>query len=189
MSRPPQLLNRPDDPIGFISAYLDEVVNGVSPVTKAYRRLKLVGQADTLDQRVVDLLWPIYQSLSTERKPSGKQGLVGSAFMQLLGMLCSDLSPQVRAARSSRATSNGISIAHARQQCMRSYAANVATVSNADQVHNIVLSALLAELTMLLDLQIRCRHANGQPAATTPTKNTLYDAKASDTLQAKFELR
>jgi len=88
------LLNRPDDPIAYISAHLDEVVNGVSPVTKAFRRLKLVGKSDKLDQRFVDMLWPIYQSLSTERKPSGKHGVVGSDFMQLLGMLCSDLSPQ-----------------------------------------------------------------------------------------------
>jgi hypothetical protein len=85
------LLNRPDDPVAYLSEHFDEIINGVSPVTKAYRQLRAVGFADA---RFVDLLWPIFTSLATERKESRQRGFVGTDFMQLLGMLCSDLSPQ-----------------------------------------------------------------------------------------------
>jgi len=88
--------HQPSNPLQFINEFFDERTHGVSAVTKVYRQLK---RSKYNQPRYIDLVWDSYEEMGAPNA-AGAGGdnfgihVDGADYMQLLGMLCSDYSPQ-----------------------------------------------------------------------------------------------
>eukprot|EP00039_Didymoeca_costata_P024527 m.10579 g.10579 ORF g.10579 m.10579 type:complete len:241 (+) comp4283_c0_seq1:166-888(+) len=85
------MTRKPSNPLQYIEQFFREEVQGVSPVTKAWRDITLLNHAH---KQFWDVLWSSYQNMKTRLYNSDIVGVSGSDYVQLLGMLCSDFSPQ-----------------------------------------------------------------------------------------------
>lgn len=85
------LEHRPEDPLEHIADYFSNVVHGVPAVTRAYRQIKL---GHYTRSSFMDNVALAYSTMSVQKGSLGGKGVVGNDYAQLLGMLCSDFSPQ-----------------------------------------------------------------------------------------------
>jgi len=85
------LENRPEQPLDFIADYFNCAVNGVPPIMRSYRYIRLTKRNR---QAFMDNLAQAYTIMSRSSEVPGS-GLTGANYMRLLHMVCADFPPEV----------------------------------------------------------------------------------------------
>lgn len=85
------LENRPEEPLDFIADYFNCAVNGVPPIMRSYRYIRLTKRNR---QAFMDNLAQAYTIMSRSSEVPGS-GLTGANYLRLLNIVCADFPAEV----------------------------------------------------------------------------------------------